>query len=77
MSAGVEDAAIFVDALHVDMQLLFQHFQLPVVVHHWVGFASFEIVVYLLEYPWSAEGGSANHHGVNTIFVKGMLYILG
>ena len=67
---GVRYAAVFVDAFHIDAQLLFEHVEHPVEGHLGVWLLAVEIVTYLLEYPWASEGGSPYHHGVNAIFLE-------
>ena len=77
MAACVQDAALLVDAFHVDAQLLFQHVQLLVeveaVVHHIV----IDIIAYLFEDPRTAKGGAAHHDGIHAIAFEGRLGLLG
>ena len=75
MTASVEDATILVNALHIDAELLLQ--EVDFLIHRqWGGTCIVEIITDFLEYPRSAEGGSANHHGIHVIAIEGKLGFL-
>ena len=60
VATGVEDAALLVNALHVDTQEFFKDVELIV-----------EIESFATEDPRTAEGGPAYHHGIDTVGIKG------
>ena len=75
MTASVEDATILVNALHIDAELFLQ--EVDFLIHRqWGCTRIVEIITDFLEYPRSAEGGSANHHGIHAIAIEGKLGFL-
>ena len=77
MAARVQYAAILVDALHVDVQLLKQQVNLAVSGERRVGRTSVEHVAHLLEYPRTAERGTTHHHRVHAVAVERVARLLG
>ena len=77
MAARVQYAAILVDALHVDVQLLKQQVDLAVSGERRVGRTSVEHVAHLLEYPRTAERGATYHHRIHAVAVERVARLLG
>ncbi len=59
MTASMDDATLFIDTLHIDAQQFFKHIQLLV-----------ESQLFATEYPGTSEGGTSNHHRIDTILLE-------
>ena len=65
VTAGVQDATLLVDTLHVDAQQFLKDVEFLV-----------EVEVLATEYPRTAEGGPAYHHCIDAVCIEGHISLV-